>query len=29
MPEYASENINVAGQFADYVTAGDISQKTS
>ena len=23
--EYAGENINVAGQFADYVTAGDIS----
>jgi glycine/D-amino acid oxidase-like deaminating enzyme/nitrite reductase/ring-hydroxylating ferredoxin subunit len=24
MPEYAGENINVAGQFADYITAGDI-----
>jgi glycine/D-amino acid oxidase-like deaminating enzyme/nitrite reductase/ring-hydroxylating ferredoxin subunit len=23
-PEYAKENINVAGQFADYVTAGEI-----
>jgi len=23
-PEYAGENINVAGQFADYVTAGEI-----
>jgi Rieske Fe-S protein len=22
--EYAGENINVAGQFADYITAGDI-----
>jgi glycine/D-amino acid oxidase-like deaminating enzyme/nitrite reductase/ring-hydroxylating ferredoxin subunit len=27
MPEYASENINVAGQFADYVTAGDIKSE--
>ena len=25
LKEYAGENINVAGQFADYVTAGDIS----
>jgi glycine/D-amino acid oxidase-like deaminating enzyme/nitrite reductase/ring-hydroxylating ferredoxin subunit len=24
LSDYASENINVAGQFADYVTAGDI-----
>ena len=24
IPEYASENINVAGQYAGYVTAGDI-----
>lgn len=24
MKEYAGENINVAGQFADYITAGDI-----
>lgn len=24
LPEYASENINVAGQYTDYVTAGDI-----
>lgn len=24
LPEYASENINVAGQFTDYVTAGEI-----
>ncbi len=24
MTDYASENLNVAGQFADYVTAGDI-----
>lgn len=24
LPAYAGENINVAGQFADYVTAGDI-----
>ncbi|HKR23482.1 MAG TPA: FAD-dependent oxidoreductase [Pyrinomonadaceae bacterium] len=23
-PEYAGENMNVAGQFADYITAGDI-----
>ncbi len=27
MPEYAGENINVAGQFADYVTAGDIQSE--
>ena len=27
LPEYASENINVAGQYADYVTAGDISSE--
>lgn len=27
MPEYAGENINVAGQFADYVTAGDIKSE--
>ena len=28
LPEYASENINVAGQYADYVTAGDIESET-
>jgi glycine/D-amino acid oxidase-like deaminating enzyme/nitrite reductase/ring-hydroxylating ferredoxin subunit len=28
LPEYASENINVAGQYADYVTAGDIKSET-
>jgi glycine/D-amino acid oxidase-like deaminating enzyme len=27
LPEYASENINVAGQYADYVTAGDIESE--
>ena len=27
LPEYASENINVAGQFIDYVTAGDIKSE--
>ena len=27
MPEYAGENINVAEQFADYVTAGDIQSE--
>lgn len=27
LPEYASENLNVAGQYADYVTAGDISSE--
>jgi nitrite reductase/ring-hydroxylating ferredoxin subunit len=27
LPEYASENINVAGQYADYVTAGDIKSE--
>ena len=27
LPEYASENINVAGQYADYVTPGDISSE--
>ena len=28
LPEYASENINVAGQYADYVTAGDIESES-
>jgi glycine/D-amino acid oxidase-like deaminating enzyme/nitrite reductase/ring-hydroxylating ferredoxin subunit len=28
LPEYASENINVAGQYADYVTAGDIKSES-
>ena len=28
LPEYASENINVAGQYADYVTAGDIQAES-
>jgi Rieske Fe-S protein len=27
LPEYAWENINVAGQYADYVTAGDIKSE--
>ena len=27
LPEYASENINVAGQYTDYVTAGDIKSE--
>jgi glycine/D-amino acid oxidase-like deaminating enzyme/nitrite reductase/ring-hydroxylating ferredoxin subunit len=27
LPEYAGENINVAGQFADYVTGGDIKSE--
>ena len=27
MAEYAGENINVSGQFADYVTAGDIKSE--
>jgi glycine/D-amino acid oxidase-like deaminating enzyme/nitrite reductase/ring-hydroxylating ferredoxin subunit len=27
LPEYASENINVAGQYADYLTAGDINSE--
>ena len=27
LPQYASENINVAGQYADYVTAGDIKSE--
>ena len=27
LPEYASENLNVAGQYADYVTAGDIKSE--
>lgn len=27
LPDYASENINVAGQFADYVTAGDVQSE--
>ena len=28
LPEYASENINVAGQYADYVTPGDIKSES-
>src|SRR5215213_4678264 len=28
LTEYASENINVAGQYADYVTAGDIKSES-
>lgn len=28
LPEYASENINVAGQYTDYVTAGDIESES-
>ena len=28
LPEYASENINVAGQYADYVTSGDIESES-
>jgi len=28
LPEYASENINVAGQYADYMTAGDIKSES-
>lgn len=28
LPEYASENINVAVQYADYVTAGDIESES-
>jgi Rieske Fe-S protein len=28
LTEYASENINVAGQYADYVTAGDIESES-
>jgi glycine/D-amino acid oxidase-like deaminating enzyme/nitrite reductase/ring-hydroxylating ferredoxin subunit len=28
LPEYASENINVAGQYADYVTAGDVESES-
>jgi Rieske Fe-S protein len=28
LPEYATENINVAGQYADYVTAGDIKSES-
>ena len=28
LPEYASENLNVAGQYADYVTAGDIKSES-
>jgi glycine/D-amino acid oxidase-like deaminating enzyme/nitrite reductase/ring-hydroxylating ferredoxin subunit len=27
LPEYAAENINVAGQYADYITAGDIKSE--
>jgi len=28
LPEYASENINVAGQYTDYITAGDIKSES-
>src|ERR1044072_5768008 len=28
LPEYASENINVAKQYADYVTPGDIEAES-
>jgi glycine/D-amino acid oxidase-like deaminating enzyme/nitrite reductase/ring-hydroxylating ferredoxin subunit len=28
LPEYAAENINVAGQYADYMTAGDIKSES-
>ncbi len=28
LPEYASENINVAGQYTDYVTPGDIKSES-
>lgn len=28
LPEYASENINVAGQYTDYVTAGDVKSES-
>ncbi len=28
LPEYASENINVAGQYADYMTAGDVKSES-
>jgi glycine/D-amino acid oxidase-like deaminating enzyme/nitrite reductase/ring-hydroxylating ferredoxin subunit len=28
LPEYASENINVAGQYTDYVTPGDITSES-
>jgi Rieske Fe-S protein len=28
LPDYASENINVAGQYTDYVTAGDIKSES-
>ncbi len=28
LPEYASENINVAGQYSDYITAGDIKSES-
>ncbi|HEX6648897.1 MAG TPA: FAD-dependent oxidoreductase [Pyrinomonadaceae bacterium] len=28
LPEYASENINVAGQYTDYMTAGDIKSES-
>jgi Rieske Fe-S protein len=27
LPEYASENVNVAAQYTDYVTAGDIKSE--
>jgi glycine/D-amino acid oxidase-like deaminating enzyme/nitrite reductase/ring-hydroxylating ferredoxin subunit len=28
LPEYAAENINVAGQYVDYMTAGDIKSES-
>jgi len=28
LPDYASENINVAGQYTDYLTAGDIKSES-
>ena len=28
LPDYASENINVAGQYTDYFTAGDIKSES-
>jgi len=28
LPEYASENINVAGQYVDYMTPGDIKSES-
>jgi Rieske Fe-S protein len=28
LPQYASENINVAAQYTDYVTAGDVKSES-